>query len=1203
MQIIIVLLLIYLFIKFNKKFKTTKEYPTKEYTTEKVPEDPVFIGVRDDAKSFLKLVEEYKKDYFTNSKKTYLLNTYKHLNLNILKNRIYKNISDPTIDKFIKEYSNLDQLIKTWNNEYIKKQLEENNEYFSNIDGKSLDYQQRKAIIVDEDNNLIVAGAGSGKTLTIAGKVKYLVGKKDVNPEKILLISYTKKASEEMEERISKRLKINVQAKTFHGLGYSIIMQCKAQRPDIFDDTLKVIDEYLNKEVFKDKKSISKLINFFGYYLNIPNDLEEFENLGEVYDHTKNLDLETIKSKVSRKQVELKYKRVTLNRETMRSMEEVSIANFLYLNGIQYEYEKAYPFENEEKYRKIYRPDFYLPDYDIYIEHFGITRDYKTPWLSDIESKKYIEGIYWKRNLHKKNDTKLLETYSYMNKEGILLSNLKRMLIENGVVFNSIDYLEVYKSIFIDEGDKYLGEFKKLLSTFLNLYKSRGYTANNYKDIRLDISMIKSEFLRQRASIFMDIFEPLFDYYNKYLEKIKKIDFNDMINMATKMIKSKDVILNYEYIIIDEYQDMSVSRFNLIKEIKNQTKAKIVAVGDDWQSIYRFAGSDIDLFTNFEKYFGYSEIMKIEKTYRNSQELVNIASNFVMKNNKQMKKELISNKHNSNPIRILGYDFDIMEGFYKAIEEIVYLNGETSEILLLGRNNYDIELFREKKEEEDGEDKNDLSKAFKPINTQFISIDRKESEFNIVYKKYPKLKFNFMSVHRSKGLEADNVIILNLENKLLGFPNKLTDDSILSLVISDLDDFDYAEERRLFYVAITRTKNVSYLITPQFNQSLFVDELIRKQGIIFDMSTISKSILDNPSCPVCNKGVMILRENTSNSSKFLGCSNFPLCNNTFKEIEILENQIICNNCSGYMVKREGTHGAFYGCTNYPYCNNKISIEYDNHQKLEYETKNQTILQTENVYLDSNESEKCEKILIDRNKDFKSNVNSKYNQVPIPLGGTIEKKDPKINVNSEYSQAPIPLGGIIEKKDHILVRDNKKYKFENQKTKNAIPDGPFQPNEIVKHSEFGTGKIESNNGKIVKVNFDKLGTINLSLSTCIKDNLLIRVNEDKDKNATYIHNLIKKSDEMAAKNNFDRKALLINKEIVGNDCKEIKYYLRIARCHSALNNIEEAIETYKIILKIDPKNEEAKDFLIFYGEGSIMKNTNPGKKQSMTFHRF
>ncbi|NLZ34603.1 MAG: UvrD-helicase domain-containing protein [Clostridiales bacterium] len=806
----------------------------------------------------------------------------------------------------------------------------------------------------------------------------------------------------------------------------------------------------------------------------------------------------------------------------------------------------------------MYRPDFYLPDYDIYIEHFGITRDYKTPWLSEIESEKYIKSIYWKRDIHKANGTLLLETYSYMNKEGILLSDLKKMLIENNVIFKPLDNYEVYTNLFVNNNDKYIGEFKKLIKTFLGLFKSNGYTSKNFNDLRELILKNDSAFLKQRALVFMDIMEPLFDYYTNYLEINRKIDFNDMINMATDIVKGKSVSLDYDYIIIDEYQDISMSRFNLIKEIKNQTNAKVIAVGDDWQSIYRFAGSDINLFTDFEKYFGVTEVLKIEKTYRNSQELVNIASRFVMQNNRQIKKKLISDKHNSNPVRILGYEFNVIEAFRKAIDEIVYLNGEEAEILLLGRNNFDVRLFRETKiveDEDEDEDKNkdededdeDLTDTFKPIETDSISIKKHNREYKIVYKKYPKLKINYLTVHRSKGLEADNVIILNLTNNIFGFPNRLTDDPILSLVITDLDDFDYAEERRLFYVAITRTKNVTYLLAPQYNQSVFTDELIRKQNIGFDTSMISEPIADNPTCPVCEKGFMVLRENSITNNKFLGCTNYPLCNNTFKEIEILNNQIKCNVCGGYMVRKNGIYGEFYGCTNFPDCRNTIKIEKDYNDKG-------------NV----NPNTEIDKVIFsDANEDLKGDSNKPDSNA---------KKSEKV-IKPKNKKDSKKVASSFNKISNDLESKNEEKAIKAENSKNARK--AFDIGSTVKHGVFGVGTVVNNDEELIKVIFEDANIISFSSAACINSNILFEI-RDESKSVS---------------------------DTIKNKPDHVENYLRLARHHAKLNNIEEAVDLYTSVLKVSKDNQEAIDFLSLYGKGSIMNSKHSGKKQSMQFHRF
>jgi DNA helicase-4 len=312
-------------------------------------------------------------------------------------------------------------------------------------------------------------------------------------------------------------------------------------------------------------------------------------------------------------------------------------------------------------------------------------------------------------------------------------------------------------------------------------------------------------------------------------------------------------------------------------------------------------------------------MLKIQKTYRNSQELINIAGKFVMQNPKQIKKDLRSDKRYNNPIRILGYGSDFIQAFIAAVEEIVKQKGNSnSEIMLIGRTNYDINVFVKNGQEPASNNKQ--LDDFKVIN--------KNGQVSLIYKKYPNLRMTFLTAHGAKGLEAEYVIIINMENRLLGFPNKIADDPLLGLVLTDADPFSFAEERRLFYVAITRTQNTTFLITPQKIMSVFVDELIKNQEIVYEFKTDEEQIINNPNCPKCEKGYLILRENSLNNSKFLGCSNYPLCDNTFKNVEILNDQIKCSKCGGYMVKRNGSYGEFYGCTNYPVCTNTYKIERD-----------------------------------------------------------------------------------------------------------------------------------------------------------------------------------------------------------------------------------------------------------------------------------
>ena len=286
--------------------------------------------------------------------------------------------------------------------------------------------------------------------------------------------------------------------------------------------------------------------------------------------------------------------------------------------------------------------------------------------------------------------------------------------------------------------------------------------------------------------------------YQEYLEQNQEIDFDDMITKATSIVEQKGIKHRYQYVIIDEYQDTSKVRFLLIKSILEKTGAKLMVVGDDFQSIYRFTGCDLSLFVDFVSYFDNAKIMKIQTTYRNSQELISVAGKFVMQNKKQIKKKLISNKHLNKSIKLVYYQ-NIKESFVRLVNKIY--NETKKSILVLGRNNSDIDVV--------------LGKEFKL-----------EDE-SLIYLKNPEINIKYLTVHRSKGLEADVVIIINMKNNLLGFPNKIKDDRILRFVSINSEKQMYSEERRLFYVALTRTKSYVYLMTQKGNQSIFIDELLQ----------------------------------------------------------------------------------------------------------------------------------------------------------------------------------------------------------------------------------------------------------------------------------------------------------------------------------------------------------------------------------------
>jgi DNA helicase-4 len=862
-------------------------------------QDSTYLNNLQQIVMFFETLQEFD-DYITWVKRDQIKTRFSALGQHFKnKSNFYK--KEDRVRKFNETFQNFDNYIIDYNKNFVKIQKEKLSQYFDDIEGKKLDDQQRTALLTDEYSNLIIAGAGSGKTLTILGKVKYLIEKKNVKPENILLLSFTQKTVDELNQRL-RTIGLAAQATTFHKLGYDTIKYYQAIAPAVTNaNTLSnVIKSYLEDEIFNDAKSLEAYIVYVACYMNIPEEHGSYNSLGEKLDTEKGIDFYTLKSKSEPELLNKvgKASLDTMQGEKVKSVEELTIANFLYLKGIEYEYEKPYPFD-----KNVYRPDFYLKDYDIYLEHFGVDENNRAKWLTPFNEMKYVEEMELKRETHRANKTKLLETYSYYNRNHILLEKLEEMLNKEGVIFKPRDVESIYKKV--TSNDKNFGkELTKLIETFVNLCKSRQLNYDSITSLFSDRNKAHNEFELQRQEIFLKFALQILKKYDNKLEEISEIDFNDMINQATDLIKENKPQYTYQHIIIDEYQDISYSRFNLIKEIRELSGARLICVGDDWQSIYRFAGSDISLFSNFEKYVGKYEQLFIEQTYRNSQSLIDITSKYIQKNKKQIQKNPKSKKEPlENPIKFVYYNPDNAEDiFISEIQTLVNKYGNKP-ILVLGRHSFDINEFIK----------------LTP-NSRIKYFERSEK---LEVNGFEDIDIKFITVHKSKGLEAENVIVLNLKNHLLGFPNKMTDDPMLSLLLSDNEKYRFSEERRLFYVSLTRTKNEVVLLIPT-EVSLFAEELIADNNFLF---TTNKEKLSKTNCPYCQTGHLVIRQNSTKNNQFLGCSHYPICNQTFNNIEILEETILCPKCkSGFMTKRSGRFGNFWGCTNYPKCINTINLK-------------------------------------------------------------------------------------------------------------------------------------------------------------------------------------------------------------------------------------------------------------------------------------
>ena len=735
-------------------------------------------------------------------------------NKEYISNYLYQNILN-TNKELIPETFDVDK----YNDEILTRQYQENKEYFDNIykgidDNIKLDEEQSKAILADEKYSLIIAGAGTGKTTTMASKVKYLVEKKNIQPERILVMSYTRKATQELKSRIIDDFNIPAHVTTFHSLGYEYIKEIFKDRKCIILDRNKKQEIFLNyfKELFKDKTKIEEIINnfeviknmnsfiFSKYFLNNYKNFTTYDELIDDYVNQKLLEAQKegydnhVRSWIER-QLLKEENIISIKGDFVKSAGEAIIANFLYKHGFDYLYEEVYDELMDN--RSVYKPDFTI-EYGgekIYIEYFG---------LDDGEYNKIREK---KIEYHKEHKNKFIE----LNKLPLskIIEILNEKLKELNVEYQDRSSKEIYEHILRLNPLSQVYPFSNFLYDCIKYRKSSPYRddkelINNYIN---SLSGLEKENVKVQAKYINDFYI----YYSKQLYGGENyyFDFDDLLYYSVKYIEKLtiDTKLRFDYIIIDEYQDISNIKYELTYKTAQRNNARVYAVGDDWQSIYSFSGSRIEYIYNFKQYFKGAKILSITKTYRNSQELINYSGEFVMRNANQIKKNLISEKHIDNPIIKRYFDSEIgpneeIECLKKTILEIHEKN-PLHNILILARTNKMIDRCLEDESLIDG------------------------IETKILFKNYEDIKIEGMTMHKSKGLTFDEVILIGLNKS---FPSVKTEMTWIEMLYKNKtieEAVPFAEERRIFYVALTRTKNYVYLLCDinVKKQSEFISEL------------------------------------------------------------------------------------------------------------------------------------------------------------------------------------------------------------------------------------------------------------------------------------------------------------------------------------------------------------------------------------------
>lgn len=747
--------------------------------------------------------------------------------------------------------------VRDFNQRFIPRRLSECESFFRGEDDGlkyPLDSDQQLAVVHDDIHNLVIAGAGSGKTSVLTTRIAYLVRRQDaVDPGRILALAFTNVAATEMKARLKENYGIDVDISTFHSLGLSILKDELGKRPRLLFDgnerEKRALVKRLFEEVMSDKEYQRLLIEYLAYHAE-----QEVEE-------TSFQDKETYLRYMENKRYS------TLNDIEVKSISERNIGNFFFLHGIPFQYEAIVDWVDESEEDKDYRPDFYLPEYDVYIEHWGLNREMKVPSWFTKSSEEYLELRTWKLEQFQKHGKTLIETWEYERLEETLEGGLEAKLKETIplIEFKPLGYAELVKKV--DEFRQGRGEMSNLVLNFISNAKS-----NFLKPIDI-ASRVDSGKYSTKQQLFGKIALAVYERYEAYLENEGVIDFDDMINRAVEITRRHPEKYGgmYDHVLVDEFQDISYQRMQLITSFVNErSNTKLFCVGDDWQSIYQFTGSDVSFFVNFENHFPRPEISFLKRNYRSTKSIVDMSNDVIANNTFQKKKEARATGGKGQPpvyfelaSHYAGHIKKRVEHYYSLIKMLIDDGVEPAEIMVLSRFN------------------NDLKEVEVYCGANGIPTEHKHGGVK------------FWSAHKSKGSESTHVIIIDVTSGLYGFPCEVQDSSVLEMAKRMETKGYMEEERRLFYVALTRSKQFLYVFSIENSESPFIGEIAdhvvkihvdtkerwlshvsRYMGAFINGKQIERPIF----CPECGKALL---ERDGRYGRFLGCSGYPGCKYTF----------------------------------------------------------------------------------------------------------------------------------------------------------------------------------------------------------------------------------------------------------------------------------------------------------------------------------
>jgi DNA helicase-4 len=700
------------------------------------------------------------------------------------------------------------QTIADYNKEFLSRRKQEYASLFVKP-SYVFDNEQKEAVLTDDRFNLVVAAAGSGKTEALITRIAYLIKRKPdiIQPNRILAIAYQRKDAKQITDRLLRDHGIdNVDVMTFHKLGKEILLKA-----DVTIDRNSLLDENKKPEAIR---ALYK------------NRLKEPDYYKLFIEYVKTLHDRDSKSTPESKSDSLDYAKgrpyTSINNIHVRSKAEKEILDFFLthkLNG--FPIDVVYELDAEG-----FRPDFYLPKYDIFIEHWALNEKGEVPVWFDQSSEEYKKNKELKKKWFAENNKILIETYASEydpTNPNKFIDLLKARVLDK----IKAHFPETYEFAPVSYDELVMlawGPYKNQVDEIINFITIAKTFGLNPKCLEEKLQEGKwSAKQRLYGSLALQILED----YESYLSKNEKIDFEDLINRAIlELEKNPNLCANlYDQILIDEYQDISAQRYKLIKTLVDRNPSgKLFCVGDDWQSIMGFSGSNLDFFVNFAKYFENPAVTKISTNYRSVKTIVDAGAELIKRNgNSQISKVTKSNGANGEPIKVVRsphkesykkrYFEDIANDCLTRIIEYQAAGVLPKDILVVTR------FMRTRLNQ--GYRFHQAIKILKEVavekNVDLVLDDARNTN-----------KVRVLTAHKSKGLEAKVVFILNVIKDTYGFPCEIEDSSIYDPARENYpEQKQLDEERRLFYVAMTRAREDLIIYTWEPHVSDFIHEIAK----------------------------------------------------------------------------------------------------------------------------------------------------------------------------------------------------------------------------------------------------------------------------------------------------------------------------------------------------------------------------------------